>query len=179
MLANRRPKKIRPMNIGEGGDPRVTNITDAPHKKRGRPRKARAGGGGPPEPPHKEPAPRWKTPAPFPPEAHALLHRSKISKKQFVRFVEELSVFLLKNLSGDFVISLQKAVRRGDRSSMEMFAKIAGLVKGDSPLVVNLQNNLSVSGPTTTDRSFDSVVRGFDDRDRRCLPGVIDVTPVN
>ena len=169
---------IPPMVLSAPQGPNVTNIADAPPKKerRGRPKKGSGGGG---EPPRRDSSPKWKEPSPFPPEANALLHRSKISKKQFVRFVEELSIFLLKNLSGDFVISLQKAVRRGDKSSMEMFCRIIGLVKGDSPLVVNLQNNLSVGGPPANDRSFDSVVRGFDERDRKALPGVIDVTPVN
>jgi hypothetical protein len=114
----------------------------------------------------------------FPPDAAAILSRANITKKQFARYTEALMLFMLRNFSGDFVISLQAAIRKGDKAAMTMFSQMMGLVKSDSPLVVNLNNSLSIGAPVS-DRSFDSVVRNLDDRDRRALPGVIDVAPVN
>ena len=111
--------------------------------------------------------PTWQQPSSFPADSASILQKKRISKKQFNRYVEQLSMFLLTNFSADFAISLQNLIRNGDKVGMEMFAKTIGLLKNDSPVTVNLQNNLQISQGIDRDKSFDNIVRMLDERDRK------------
>jgi hypothetical protein len=143
----------------------VIDIT-VPVKKK---RKTKNSGDQPPGPP------KWEEPSKFPDHAASILKKNRISKRQFGKYVEQLSLFLLSNCSADFAITVQRMIRNGDKTGMDMFAKAIGLVKNESGVVVNLQNNLAVDA-RTTDKSFDSLVRLLDDRDRKAQ--VVEVAPV-
>jgi hypothetical protein len=126
-------------------------------KKKRAPRRKKAEGG--------EEVPSWKVPSRFPEDAAGILQKQKISRKQFSRYIEQLSLYILTNFSADFAISLQRMIRKGDKVGMEMFGRTMGLLKNDSAVTVNLQNNLQVN-QGATDRSFDSLVRMLDERER-------------
>lgn len=118
----------------------------------------------------KKPAPeKWEfeTPPTFPEDASAILKRNRISRKKFNRFTEELALFLIKNGSADFAISMQQGLRGGHFKTMEMFAKMAGLVKNDAATVINLNQNLALTQNIGQERRFDSIVRQLDERDRK------------
>lgn len=132
--------------------------------------KRRKKSGDPPPPP---PTPTWQTPSDFPVDAAAILRKGRISKRQYTKYIEQLSLFMLTHCSADYVIALQDAIRRGDKGGMDMFAKVIGLVKNDAGITVNLQNNLAIQGGNDT-KGFDSLVRQLDARDRK----TIDVNPV-
>lgn len=134
----------------------VVDITTPVKKKR----KSKSSG----EPPYVPP--KWEEPSKFPDHAASILKKNRISKRQFGKYVEQLSLFLLSNCSMDFAIAVQNSIRRGDKIGMDMFAKAIGLVKNESGVVVNLQNNLAVT-QGSNDKSFDSLVRLLDDRERK------------
>lgn len=121
-----------------------------------------------PKPKAKRPkTPQWLQPAEFPEDAASILKRNRISRKKFNRYAENLALFLLANGSADFAISMQAGIRSGNFKTMEMFAKMAGLIKNDSGVVVNLNQNLSLTQNLNNDRHFDSIVRQLDERDRK------------
>lgn len=134
---------------------------------RAKPRRKKKGD--PPDPPPGPPT--WLDPAVFPQHAAALLHKNKISKRQFGRAAEQLTLFLLANCSAEFAITLQRQIRSGNKDGMAMFAKMVGLIKNDAGVVVNLNNNsLSLNGDVgPSERSIDGLVRTLDERDRRAL----------
>jgi hypothetical protein len=125
------------------------------------------------DPPPPPPPPTWQVPSEFPADASATLRKGRISKKQFSRYIEQLTLFMLTHFSADYAISLQDSIRRGDKAGMEMFAKMMGLVKNEAGVVVNMQNNLAVTAGADA-RGIDALVRQLDERDRR--NGAIDVS---
>ena len=76
------------------------------------------GGAAPPQPPQFDP------PSAFPEDAAPILKKGSITKKQFTKYVEAITLYALTHISPDAIISLQRSVRRGDKSGMEMFFKI-------------------------------------------------------
>lgn len=151
----------------------VTPITEAPPKRSRRK---------PPEGP--PPPPTWQPPVGFPGHAAAILKKNRISKKQFTRVAEQIALFLMANASADFAIAVQGGLRKGNTRVMEMFAKMAGLIKNDSGVTVNLnQNNLNVQAGQER-REIDQLVRMLDERDRSApaiaapvAADIIDVEP--
>lgn len=131
-----------------------------------------------PEIPYWLTTPELQKPASFPDEAAAILKRNKISRKQFSRYAEQLTLFILTNFSADFACALQKGLRGGSTKHMEIFAKLTGMMKNESGVVVNLNQNLSIT-QNNGDRQFDSIVRMLDERDRNArLDPVITVAAI-
>lgn len=116
----------------------------------------------------------WKTPTQFPEHAPSILRRPRLRKKQFPKFTQELALFLSSNLSADLVIALQDGLRRGDKDAIKLMCQTLGLVKNDSGVTVNLQNNVAIQNNTNT-KQIDSLVRLLDERDRTV---VIDAGPL-
>ena len=137
----------------------VTPISEAP-PKRGKKKPPTAG---PPAPPT---IPTWQTPTPFPEYSATILRKSRIRKTQFTKFAQELALFLAANLSGDWVVALQEAIRRGDKDAMKLLAQEFGIVKNDSGVTINLQNNIDARENAGIARNFDSIVRMLDERQK-------------
>jgi hypothetical protein len=130
--------------------------------------------------------PRWQvtpeflTPAAFPPDAAAILKQNRITRKQFTRFAEAIALQGMRQCGADFLITMQRGIRLGDNKSMELFAKMAGLLKNDAATVINLGQSVSVSVDNGARKHFDSIVRKFDERDHRSRvePPVITVEAI-
>jgi hypothetical protein len=118
--------------------------------------------------------------AAFPPDVAAILKQAKITKKQFGRYVETLAIETIRRCGADFVAAMQKGIRLGDSKQIELFAKMAGLVKNDGLTINNITGQNTIVS-VTNNRHFDSIVRSLDDRDRHSrvepLPIVIDAVP--
>ena len=127
--------------------------------------------------PKNPPEPKWHNPAEFPVDAAAILKKSRISKRQFSRYAEQVLLFLVTHGSADYAKSLLSQVRYGDKDGMRTFSQILGLVKNESAVTVNLhQNNqLNIESPQEA-RDFDSIIRALDQRDRQ--EGSIETTAV-
>jgi hypothetical protein len=72
------------------------------------------------------------------------------------------------------VIALQSAIRSGDKDAIKLWAQAVGLVKNESGVTINLQQN-NQNNITTNNREVDSIVRMLDARDRQ---KAIDAAPV-
>jgi len=123
--------------------------------------------------------PEFQNPSSFPEHAPPILHRRKLSKRQFARFTEQLPMFMAGNLSSDFMITLQALIRLGDIEAMKMFLSTIGLSKSTPQTVVNLQqnNNMIGAGSGANERTIDTLVRQLDERDRK-VHSAITVEPV-
>lgn len=135
----------------------VTPITEVPPKKA----RKRSGSGTPPEPPA---VPSWQTPTAFPEYAAPILRKPRIRRSQFSKFGQDLALFIASNLSADAAIALQSLIRTGDKDAIKLWAQAVGLVKNDSGVTINLQQN-NQNNITTANREVDSIVRMLDARD--------------
>ena len=136
--------------------------------------------GMPPVPPQKtDEIPSFSNPALFPEHAHPVLHRRKLTKRQFSRHSEQLSLFLAANHSADAVIMLQTLIRLGDMEALKLFFKLVGLDKSAPQTVVNLQqNNNLISQGGASERTIDTLVRQLDERDRKSTAITVQAEPV-
>lgn len=145
----------------------VTPITEVPPKRR-----RRSSSSEPPEPP---PVPTWQTPTSFPEHAAPILRKTRIRRSQYAKATQELALFLLANLSGDWVIALQAAIRKGDKDAVKLLAQAFGIIKNESGVTVNLQQNNVIQGQQGPARQIDNLVRMLDERDRVQL---LEATPL-
>lgn len=114
--------------------------------------------------------PQFLTPGEFPEHAHPVLRRNRLTKRQFSKHGEQLSMFLAANGSADAARMLQLLVRLGDLDALKLFFKVIGLDKSAPQTVVNLQQDnrsINVSEGAHEKRAIDSLVRQLDDRDRK------------
>lgn len=103
-----------------------------------------------------------RPPAVFDETAATVLRQTKLTKKQFGKYMEHLTYYILTHTSAEYARSLFEGISEGNGRDMMAFEKIFGMVKGGDGLVINLnQNNLSVS-QGSSNRDFDSLLREID-----------------
>ena len=107
----------------------------------------------------------WRPATPFPETAPPILRRTRLRKNQYGKWSQELALFIATHLAGDYAIALQRKVRQGDKDTIRLLSQIFNLVKNESGVKVNLQNNIGIQNSGNS-RQIDGLVRMLDERDR-------------
>lgn len=158
----------------------------AQEEKRKSSNKKKIAAGMEPAPPAARPEfmPSMMEPAFFPEDAPPILRKRRLTKRQFGKFTEQLPLYMAANMSADVVAILQALVRLGDIEAIKIVMSTIGLSKAVPQTVVNLQQNNTLNQVNSGDRTFDTLVRQLDDRDRKKLAAppqkveVVDAIPV-
>jgi len=116
-----------------------------------------------------------REPAEFDASADPILRKTKLTDKQFNKFVKQLSYYLLTHGGAEWARSMVDGLSRGRARDMNRFEEMFGLVKSGDGFVFNFhQNNLSVNNGGNA-RDFDALLREIDRADREAM--VVDVSP--